>query len=232
VLQNLLLLHGALGGIDQFAELKTLLDPYFRVHAFNFLGHGGREIPDQFSVQRFADETLEYLEGQKIDVAHVFGYSMGGYVALQLSKDHPDRIEKIMTLGTKFNWTKESAEKEIKMLDPEVVEAKVPKFAEMLKHRHQPEDWKTVMIKTAQMMTSLGNGAAMTEDDFRKIQNNILICLGTEDTMVTREESMNVVSNLKNGCFKLVEGFKHPIEAVDKVELSKIILDFMRDREN
>ena len=44
--------------------------------------------------------------------ADIFGYSMGGYVALHAARRHPERIGSIMTLGTKFAWDTPTAEKE------------------------------------------------------------------------------------------------------------------------
>ena len=54
---------------------------------------------------------------------------MGGYVALQLANKHPKYVQKIITLGTKFAWDKETAAKEVKMLNPEKIEEKIPAFA-------------------------------------------------------------------------------------------------------
>lgn len=225
-MQKILLLHGALGSIDQFAELRSLLTD-FEIHTFNFSGHGGNKIQSDFSIDLFAQDTLNYLQNNGIENTNIFGYSMGGYVALKLVFGHLDLVDKIMILGTKFNWTKESAEKEVKMLDPEVVEIKVPKFAETLRKRHHPEDWKSVMHQTAQMMTALGNGSAMKYEDFKSIKNEVLICLGSEDNMVTQDESSIVVDHLPNGELMLLEGFKHPVEMVDKLKLAKTIREFM-----
>lgn len=45
---DLLLLHGALGSQAQFESLKKDLAPYFRVHVFNFSGHGGNPTDQNF----------------------------------------------------------------------------------------------------------------------------------------------------------------------------------------
>lgn len=225
---NLLLLHGALGSKDQFTKLAQLLAPTFKAYSFNFSGHGGRKADNPFSIELFINDTLNFLKTNALDTVNIFGYSMGGYVALQLARDYPSLVGKIITLGTKFNWTKESAEKEIRLFDPEVVEQKVPKFAELLKTRHFPMDWKEIMKKTALMMSELGNGSAMKADDFRKIENSVLISLGSEDNMVTQAESLEVVSFLKNGSFQLINGFKHPIESVNVEILAQKITEYLQ----
>lgn len=224
---HLLLLHGALGSTDQFIELKELLTADFIVHDVNFSGHGGNEIKDDFSTALFIDDTITFFEKNEISEANIFGYSIGGYVALALAIRFPDKVNKIITLGTKFDWTTESATREVKMLDPDVIEVKVPKFAATLQARHHPQDWKTVMQHTAEMMTQLGNGGALTMDDFQNINHEVLICVGSEDNMVSMAESAHVVDHLQKGNLVVIEGFKHPIETVDKTKLAKLIHQFI-----
>lgn len=164
---NLLLLHGALGCKDQFDPLAKILEDHFNLHLLNFEGHGGEHSDIHFSIDLFAGKTSDFIKENKIEGTNVFGYSMGGYVALKLALNQPGTINKIITLGTKFQWDETTAEKEIKMLNPENIELKVPQFAAELKRRHYPEDWKIVMKKTAGMMHALGNGQAMKLSDFK-----------------------------------------------------------------
>ena len=224
---NLLLLHGALGSQAQFRDWKEKLSRHFNVYAFNFSGHGGMPIREPFSIDLFVENTLNFMDAEHLESAHMFGYSMGGYVTLKLAHDHPERVEKIITLGTKFHWTPEAAAKEGRMMNPEIIEQKIPKFAATLKERHQPEDWKKIMTLTGEMMTLLGAGQAMTAEDFNHIPTPTLICIGTEDHMVTRDESTHVADHLTNGQLKIIDGFKHPFESIDLEILSSICLDFL-----
>src|SRR5690606_11506400 len=101
------------------------------------------------------------------------------------ARHHPERVHRMLTLGTKFKWDPESAAREVRMMNPEVIAQKVPAFAEMLAARHAPADWREVMQKTAAMMTRLGAGEAMTAADFRSIGHPVCICRGDIDHMVT-----------------------------------------------
>lgn len=224
--KKLVLLHGALGSEVQFLHWKEELGRYFNVFTFNFSGHGGSPVQELFSIDLFVRNTLEFLATQSPGPFCIFGYSMGGYVALKLAHDHPDQIEKIITLGTKFRWNPEAAAKEVMMMNPEIIEHKVPKFAAMLAERHYPEDWKKIMTSTGEMMTRLGDGQAMTEEEISQIHTPVLVCLGKEDHMVTRDESARVAGCLINGRLKIIDGFKHPFETVDLEILSSICLDF------
>ena len=104
---SILLLHGALGSEVQFTELKKALSESFDVHTLTFEGHGGRASNRPFSMGGFVENVVDYLDKNGLDSVNIFGYSMGGYVALMLAKEHPNRVNKIMTLGTKFAWNPE-----------------------------------------------------------------------------------------------------------------------------
>lgn len=225
--QNLLLLHGALGSEAQLQPLKELLATDFNVYTLNFEGHGGRASDREFDMEYFAENIVEKLQALEMSKTHIFGYSMGGYVALTLAKKHPELVDTIVTLGTKFNWSLEAAQQEVKMLNPEKIEEKVPAFAKRLHDLHQPNDWKKVMHKTADMMIALANGKKLNDTDLQQIQHKTLIGIGSLDNMVTIAESENAAKQLPNGTLQIIEEVKHPIEKVDIMVLASVIRDFI-----
>ena len=224
--QPLILLHGALGSSKQFKELEKALSGDFYVHKIDFDGHGGKALEVEFSIARFRDNLLDYLEENEISQAQIFGYSMGGYVALSAALKKPEAIGKIITLGTKFDWSAEAAAQEVKMLNPEKVEDKIPVFAEKLKDEHAPQDWKVLMTKTAEMMINMGNGARLMEDDFTKIQHEVKLGWASLDHMVTREETEKIAQLLPHANMEVIEGVKHLLESVDVEVLVNFIKDF------
>ncbi|MDN6280628.1 MAG: lysophospholipase, partial [Psychroflexus sp.] len=159
----------------------------------------------------------------------VFGYSMGGYVALKLAMKYPGKVEKVMTLGTKIQWNAETAEKEVRLLDPKKMREKIPRFVALLKEEHAPGDWKKLVLKTAAMLHGLGNGKAIDLKCFTRLETSVLVCLGSEDTMVSKIESEELVDNLDKGRFLEIQGFKHPIGQVDQSHLSDIMLTYFTE---
>lgn len=220
---KLLLLHGALGSSKQFEPLKIQLKDTYELYDLNFEGHGGRSSENEFSIQLFTENVISFLSAKTLSKVNIFGYSMGGYVALNLAHQRPELVDKIITLGTKFDWTEESAAKETRMLNPEKIEEKVPKFAEMLKQQHAPLDWKDLMRKTAQMMLSMGAGAKLHPEQLERIQQNVIIGLGSEDKMVSQEESEKAADLLPNSNFVRLEGIPHPIDRIDPSILAAYI---------
>src|SRR6187431_2838120 len=150
---KLLLLHGALGAASQFDALKKNLENDFEILTFNFPGHGGKEIPPEpFSFSLFTNDLLRFPNDKHIDIIDIFGYSMGGYAALWMAKNFPERVHKIFTLATKLDWNNDSSAREASMLNPEKMEEKIPAFAKLLAERHAPANWKELVRKTREMI--------------------------------------------------------------------------------
>ena len=221
----LILLHGALGSSEQWDKLKSLLGYSSHIYAFNFSGHGGRVCSEPFSLDMFLDDLRRFIEKHSFKRVNLFGYSMGGYVALKYAAEEPSMVGKVMTLGTKFNWTPETAAGEVKMLDPEVIAEKVPAFASVLEARHAPVDWKGVVRNTAQFVHGLGHGNAV---DFASegIEAPVLITVGDVDRVVKFGEAVGVANALPNGSFTPIPGAGHPLEQVPMNTLADVVREF------
>jgi pimeloyl-ACP methyl ester carboxylesterase len=230
-MKNLIILHGALGAKSQFEQLIPQLTDHFKVYTLDFSGHGtksGDEI--DFSIDRFAQDLKEFMGQNDLQKPLVFGYSMGGYVALKLESLEKDSFEKIVTLGTKFDWNPESAEKEAKMLNAEKIEEKVPAFAAYLKSLHGENEWKTLLQKTAKMMLELGNKPALKAYDFHQVQIPVQLMRGEKDVMVMKEETTKTQSLLGNGNYLEIEEWQHPINLVPSDQLAQQVLSLYLPR--
>lgn len=223
----IVILHGALGSASQLDPVTSSLEQNgYTVFSFNFSGHGGKPFQSEFGIEQFAEDVLLELNNRALTKVRIFGYSMGGYVALWLAKNHPHRVEKIITLGAKFDWSVESALKETKKLNAEKILEKVPAFARILEHRHTPNDWKLLLQKTSDMMLKLGERPLLTKEILNKIPQPTLISLGDQDDMADRNYSQQVATFLPAGKFQLLENTPHPIEKVDLKKLIELISSF------
>lgn len=229
--QTLLLLHAALGSKTQLNSLYSELNHHFNIHTFNFEGHGDTASDKEFSIDLFTQNLSDYIIKNKLNIVSIFGYSMGGYVALNYAKSNPEKVNKIFTYGTKFDWTPESSIKESGRLNPEKIEEKIPHYASYLKEVHSANDWKSVLNKTAKMMVNLGNKDAFKETDFKQISTTVLIGIGTSDTMVTIDESEFVTKQLQNSKLIKLENFVHPLEQNDLKKLSEIIVEYFETKD-
>lgn len=226
-MQQLLLLHGALGNAQSLQPLASLLKNDFEIHLLTFEGHGRNEIPEtDFSITRFANEVVDYLNQNNITEIAVFGYSMGGYVGFYLAQHHPEKVTKLYTLATKLNWTVEGSIKETSMLNPTIIREKVPKYAAALEQLHG-SNWEIVMQKTAQMMLNLGKNPTLKATDLEQITTPVLLSVGDKDVMVSIEETTNAYQKLPTAQLYVMPNTIHPIEKVNVDELAHQIKRFV-----
>lgn len=228
-MNTLLLLHGAIGSAAQFDDLVTLLKDSYQIHALNFYGHGGTPANGKpFSIKDFAQQAAAFVNEAGIGgPVNIFGYSMGGYVAMYMARHTGVEIGRIITLGTKFHWDEAGAAKETKMLQPDVIEQKLPAFAQQLEQRHHPEPWKKILNQTAEMLQQMGKENPLQLSDYSHIQVPSLIMLGDKDKMVSREETIAVYEQLQKGQLAILPGTPHPIEQADKDLLAYHIRRFI-----
>lgn len=213
---DIILLHGALGSKKQFTELQEKLSVYFKVHSFDFTGHGDELIPlKPFSIELFTYDLVNYCIQHNIHVANIFGYSMGGYVALNYAAKFPEKINKIYTLATKFSWNENTAQKEVDMLNPDIIEQKFPSFAQNLIQQHGSNKWKILLNKTAEMMLKLGVNPVLKEEDFAKITAKCKLCVGDKDKTVSIEETEYVHNKINQSILYVFNNVGHPIEKID-----------------
>ena len=225
-MKKLLLLHGALGSKDNFIELTKSLSGDFDVYSLNFNGHGNQQIiENEFSISHFANEVIRFLDQHNFESVSIFGYSMGGYVALYLAQKFPNRIESVFTLATKFEWTIESATKETKLLNPSLIKEKVPKYATTLQNLHG-DSWEKLMNATATLMLGLGHTPALKDDDFKNILIPVLLAVGDKDAMVCFEETIAVYRLIPAAQLLVLPNTTHPIDRIDIVALSEQIKRF------
>ena len=96
----LVLLHG--NGEDH-TYFKRQMGPFsqrFRVIAVDTRGHG--ESPRgtaPFTLEQFAEDLKEFLDGRSITRCHLLGFSDGGNIALLFALKYPEYVEKLILNG-------------------------------------------------------------------------------------------------------------------------------------
>jgi len=229
-MKPLILLPGALGYKSQFEPLQQELNALnISTLAVDLAGHGNLPYqPNAHSVPEMAEAFLNQLDLLKIDgPINVFGHSLGGYIGLYICLNFPERINRLFTLGTKWQWTPEIAAKETSMLNPDIMEQKIPDYVAHLQSVHSA-DWKVVVKNIAQLMNDLGENSYLSTEKVATIENVVRIGIGDRDTMVNLEESQNTFKALKNGQLQVFPLTKHPYERVDTKILSQAILSFFK----
>lgn len=221
----ILFLHGALASRTQFADLTPLLSERFNIHTMDFEGHGQFTSEKPFRMELFVENVLDYLDKHHLEMVNLFGYSMGGYVACAFAKEHPERVGKIVTLGTKFYWDIETAINESAALHPENIEQKVPRFAQLLTDRHGSH-WESVVLRTRELLWSLGEQGGFSLEAAAQIRKQVRLMLGDRDKTVTMEETQAIFHALPHGELEVLPNTSHPFEKASPTQLAQSLHDF------
>jgi pimeloyl-ACP methyl ester carboxylesterase len=100
--EPLLLITGLGATIDIWdPTLLAELAAHYTVVVFDNRGMGGTTAPPgELSIEQLADDAEGLLRALGFDQAHVLGYSMGGYVAQELALKYPQRVMRLVLMGT------------------------------------------------------------------------------------------------------------------------------------
>jgi len=82
----------------------TFLDAlaaHYTVIVFDNRGMGGTTaVPEEYSIEQLADDTEGLLRALGLERAHLMGYSMGGFVAQELTLRRPERVDRLVLMGS------------------------------------------------------------------------------------------------------------------------------------
>ncbi|WP_109472600.1 alpha/beta fold hydrolase [Ornithinimicrobium cavernae] len=177
----LLLLHGGLFNIDlQFGPLLPGLSEGRRVIATDFQGHGRTNDADRpLSTAGLTSDVVALLAHLEVDQVDVFGYSVGGAVALQLAIEHPELVRRAIFSSVSFDPSGDRGGNEEAVAEMTVdMIAGTPMEADYNAKSPHPEKLQTLLDK----LGGYGKGAGgWSEEAIRGIAAPTLITVGDCD---------------------------------------------------
>jgi pimeloyl-ACP methyl ester carboxylesterase len=176
----LVMLHGSFGTIELWGPLLETLAQTRQVIAVEQQAHGHTaDIDRPLRYEQMADDTAALLRHLGIEQADVFGYSMGGYIALQLVLRHPELVRKQVVVSA--SYTKAGVYPEVweavTTLPPEVF-AGSPEEASYLRNAPNPEDFPTLIEKNQELEAQ---DFAWPAEDIEAIEAPTLLIYGDAD---------------------------------------------------
>ena len=149
----LLLLHGAYMTIDAMGEVLARLAESRQVVAVELQAHGRTaDIDRPLGYEAMADDVAALLRHLEVGEADVFGFSMGGGVALQVAIRHPEVVRKLVVVSAAH--TSDSMHPELLEMIPSItpeVFAGTPIEEDYLRTAPNPNDFPTLVAKLKQL---------------------------------------------------------------------------------
>jgi pimeloyl-ACP methyl ester carboxylesterase len=96
-----ILLHGWLGSWGLWQETMENLGARYRTYALDFWGFGeSGKKRESYAVQDFVSLVDQFMQHLGIESAPLVGHSMGGTVSLSVAIQYPERVRKVVVIGS------------------------------------------------------------------------------------------------------------------------------------
>jgi 2-hydroxy-6-oxonona-2,4-dienedioate hydrolase len=94
---DLILMHGTGGHLEAFMRNLANLAQDFHVVAFDFVGHGYSDGPDEpYTIETYAEQLVGLLVALGIERASLSGESLGGWVAAWVAAHRPELVDRLI----------------------------------------------------------------------------------------------------------------------------------------
>ena len=94
------MLHGYSDSSHSFSRVLPLMPANLRVIALDQRGHGASDCPDDYSMELFADDVVRVMDQTGVASATLVGHSMGSFVARLVAERAPERVDRLVLIGT------------------------------------------------------------------------------------------------------------------------------------
>ena len=233
----LLLLHGFARDHTVWGPPAGALERKYRLIIPDMRGMGGSKHPDPDSpitMEQLADDAAALLGALGISSAAAAGFSMGGYVLLQMLHQHPRKVSAAAFVGTRASA--DSPEKQAERLEQNrlILKEGTASLArgyvqKLFSPRFTAENPQIVdetfrnFASQKPVHIALLNDAMRKREDMTpwlgKIDCPCLVIGGTEDKLVAPEAIVALHGKLRDSALQMVPGAGHmlPVETPDLV---------------
>ena len=216
----LVVLHGALGSTElETDRLIRLWERTFRVWALDFAGHGrsaalGRSAPPGGAPtwETYTADAVALLDHMGAP-ARVFGFSMGGAVALATALARPDAVARLAVHGVNVQWDEAEVEAMVGPMNPDRMRAEHPFWARRLEDVHGA-GWERLVADMIAFTRGLPD-AHLTDVELGRVACPTLVSHGDADRFFDVRHAVGLWRAVPGARLQVIPGLDHPIQGVD-----------------
>ena len=222
----LVLLHGAFGFVESWGPLLTALAKNHQVIALELQGHGHTNDLDRaLSFEQMADDTAALLNHLKVTKADIFGYSLGGTVALAISIRRPELVRKLAIYGSCAGNMKDTYDpgtyKQFQSLSTDFAPAPLKEPYDRM--APDPKRWPILVTKIKNLEKDFKGFSA---DEVKTIKAQTLIMMGDRDA-VRPEHAVEMYRLIPNSQLAIFPGSDHFLVYTGPDRLLSTLLPFL-----
>ena len=244
--ETVLLIHGSGPGVTSYANWRLVIPALaenFHVVAPDMVGFGYSERPDdvEYGLDTWANQVLGLMDSLGIDRAHLVGNSFGGAIALRVATQHPERVGKLVlmgSMGVSFPitegldrvWGYEASFENMRRVLDVFAYSRELVNDELAKVRYEgsiepgfQEAFSSMFPAPRQRWVE-----AMTtpDEEIRKLQHRTLIVHGREDQVIPVQTSLRLMELLDNGDLAVFSHCGHWSMIERTADFNRLVRDF------
>ena len=243
------LIHGSGPGVTSYANWRLVLPALaenFRVLAPDMVGFGFSQRPTniEYGVQTWADQVVGLMDTLGLPTAHLVGNSFGGAIALRIATQHPDRVGKLVlmgSMGVPFPITEglervwgyqPSFENMRKVLDVFAYSRELvnDELAEVrYRGSIQPGFQESFAAMFPAPRQRLVEAMCTPEDDIRRLPHRTLIVHGREDQVIPVQTSLRLMELIDNADLSVFSHCGHWSMIERTADFNRAVSEFFSD---
>jgi 3-oxoadipate enol-lactonase len=230
--EPIVLLEGMGGDIPGWRRNIPHLATECFVVAYDHRGNGGSEAPDApATMATFVEDCLAVLDELRIQRAHVYGQSFGGFVAQELGLTHPERTRSLILACTHSGHSHIVPSRSRAPKDRPWLQLYAPAFAEA--HPEHVED--DLRVGRAQPQHPDGQRrqweAVQAWDAYERLPElrmPVLVLHGAQDQVIDVQNARVLASRISGAELAILEGAGHVYHSEQAERADELVLDFVR----
>jgi non-heme chloroperoxidase len=218
---TVILLHGYSDSWVSYTRVLPLIDKKYHVYVPDLRGHGDSDRPASgYTFPDFAGDIIAFMDAKGIKKATIVGHSMGSFVAQHVATMAPERVEKVVLVGSApavSNGEVAQLQVEVKALTDPVPLKFVTEFQKSVVTRAVPDEFMDRVIKESLKLparvwrdTMAGMVAQNSTVALSNIKAPTLIIWGDRETVFQKRADQEVLLKaIPDAKLKVYEGTGH-----------------------
>ena len=227
--RDVVLLHCWAGSKEYWKWTVQALIPHFRVYALDLRGFGDSDKPkDGYTMQDYSRLVGDFMDSVGIDKAILVGHSLGGKIAVNFAEQYPDRVEKLVLVGTPVN--KVSLGLRV-FTWPVIGKPWYWVVKRIGKYTLQTQEAKRAWLKPT-TNSAVKSMKAFSKTDLSgklsRIHVPALVVVGDKDRSSASKQASVFVQELENVSLYIVKHAGHSPMCENPAAFNRLLLDFLR----
>lgn len=229
---TLLFIHGAAGStLNETAPLIRHLEPSFHTVGVDLSGHGASSfVPDgSLRMEAFVQDAIAALDAVDEPSAHVFGFSLGGAVAIRLAQVYPECVGRLALFQTNVRWPADLASRMERRLNLERKPQQPPERAHDVTDVH--ENPERLFRELRSFIETLPVASEPMWHTLSEVTAPTLVSSVDRDPLFDLDVPRTLHEKLPNAQLAILPGAAHSLTEAPLSILASLVRNFLRTAE-